>query len=45
MSVCYVLEDKVVCTPQAGPEAAAPQAAAAPPNAPASPRPPGSARP
>jgi hypothetical protein len=49
MSVCYVLEDKVVCTPQAGPEAAAPQAAPAPPSAPAiatpSPRPPGSTRP
>jgi hypothetical protein len=50
MSVCYVLEDKVVCTPQAGPEAAAPQAPAAPPGAPGSaapagPRPPGSARP
>ena len=41
MSVCYVLEDKVVCTPQAGPEAAAPQAAGAPPSAPATPGPAG----
>jgi hypothetical protein len=37
MSVCYVLEDKVVCTPQAGPGAAAPapQTATTPPSAPA----------
>ena len=41
MSVCYVLEDKVVCTPQAGPEAAAHQAAGAPPSAPATPGPAG----
>jgi len=41
MSVCYVLADKVVCTPQAGPEAAAPQAAGAPPSAPATPGPAG----
>ena len=41
MSVCYVLEDKVVCTPQACPEAAAPQAAGAPPSAPATPGPAG----
>ncbi|HZB38781.1 MAG TPA: hypothetical protein VE443_12390 [Beijerinckiaceae bacterium] len=41
MSVCYVLEDKVVCTPQAGPEATAPQAAGAPPSAPATPGPAG----
>ena len=39
MSVCYVLEDKVVCTPQAGPEAPSPQAAAAAPGAPATPAP------
>ena len=39
MSVCYVLEDKAVCTPQAGPEAPSPQAAAAAPGAPATPAP------
>lgn len=48
VSVCYVLEDKVVCTPQAGPETPPPAAAGAPAGASplaASPGPGGASRP